>query len=229
MKKIAIILFLLSILFTACNKEEDNLNFDLNLDTIEGKWVINSPTSYNFIEFTKDGKFFISHKYANNPNYLKNYSNYEIINGYEIEIENLGKLSISSLTQSRIYFILDLNRNTPVSLNAIKVAKISQSEKTKLISKTWEIESINGLKNEIGFFIFSDYGTFYQQRFSSGFKFGKWKWCNTEETKITISTDKTSLDCNNKQIIENIILTDDTFSGNDKRNGQPEFLIMKKE
>ena len=49
MKKITIILFLLSILFTACNKEEDNLNFDLNLDTIEGKWVINSPTSYNFI------------------------------------------------------------------------------------------------------------------------------------------------------------------------------------
>ena len=230
MKKTLLLLSLTIVLFSRCKKEEEKLNFVLNSETIAGKWnLYGYDTPYNFIEFTKDGKFFISHRYANSPNYNKNFGSYEIINEYEIEIENIGRMSIIKLTKPRIYFSIKLNGGASMNLNAIKTTKLSQSEKTKLISKSWKIESINGLKNEKGVFIFTEYGTFYQQRFSSGFKFGKWKWCNPEETKVVISTNYSPLECENNQIIENIFLTENTFKGSDNRNGHSDLLILKKE
>ena len=229
MKKLLQLICLIIALFTTCKKEEENLSFVLNSETIEGKWNLNGHAPYNFIEFTKDGKFFISHKYTNYPNYNKNFGKYEIINKNEIEIEDLGRISIIKLSKSRMYFIIKLRGDSSLNLDAIKVAKLSQSEKTKMISKNWKIESINGLKNEEGFFIFTEYGTFYQYRFSSGFKFGKWKWCNTEETKVAISTNISPLECENNQIIDNIILTENSFKGIDKRNGQSNLLILIKE
>ncbi len=225
-KKKLLVLTLIGILFNSCNTEEPKLNLDLNLNTIEGKWFINNSAEYDFIEFTNEGIFFINKKEVTNDPDFSNFSIYEIVNDNIIGIANLGAIFVNNLTESKMDFILELSDNSQINLTAIKGSKISESEKTKLISKTWIIESINGANTENGFAIFSENGTFYEIKFNTGIKFGEWNWCNNEETKVSITTNSSSLDCTNNQVIENIILTENSFTGIDKRNGQSDNLKM---
>ncbi|KGL62795.1 hypothetical protein [Polaribacter sp. Hel1_85] len=224
-KKQLLVLTLIGVLFSSCNTEEPKLNLDLNLNTLEGKWLINNSTEYDFIEFTNEGIFFINKKEVTNDPDFSNFSIYEIVNDNIIGIANLGAIFVNNLTEFKMDFVLELSDNTQINLTANKTSFISESERTALISKIWGIESINGLENDLGILLFSKSGTFYEIR--SNIKFGEWNWCNNEETKVSITTNSSSLDCTNNQVIENITLTDNSFTGIDKRNGTPETIILK--
>jgi len=227
-KKKMIAFVLIGITIISCNKEEIEPNIDVINERIHGKWIIEGVNEYSSIEFKKDGFSFVRKSEINVDPDFSTLGIYEIVENNIIYIADFGALLVTRLTEDSISFTLEVTRNNAVyNLTAKKITPISNSEQTDLISKSWIIESINGQNSQFGIVMLTNAGTFYSYTQNAIENYGSWKWCNIEETKIAITTNNSNLDCNGIQVIENIVLTPNSFSGIDKRNGTSDVLIMK--
>ncbi len=218
--------------FISCEKNEDNLNVVLNKEAISAKWIVDEPIDYVSFEYNESGNYIIvrnmNTKSTNNQIVL--FGTYNLIDDKTITLSDFGTMKISNIEENSIDFSISLysDPNSETSISAVKQDEIANSTKTKLLCKTWELVSL-GESNLSGFTILlSNAGTYFVKSVSDGDEgtLGTWKWCNSEETKLAFTIDNI-LDCDGTQIIKDIVLTTDSFTGIDMENGQPEVMIMK--
>ncbi|RLD55754.1 MAG: hypothetical protein DRJ01_16205 [Bacteroidetes bacterium] len=227
---IVAILFITS--FISCEKNEDDLNISLNEETISAKWIVEGSSDYESFEYNESGNYIIvkNTTVKSTKSQIVLFGTYQIIDNKTIVLSDFGTMSISNIEENLIGFLINLDSNpaNEITVNAVKQDEIANSTKTKLLCRTWELVSFG--ETDIGDFIilFSDAGTYFVEGGSESGEgtLGTWKWCNPEETKLAFTVDN-FLDCDGLEIIEEIQLTSDSFTGIDMENGEPEVMVMK--
>lgn len=229
LNQILIIVFL-TLGFISCNKDDDGNNEEIiKQEAISAKWTVSGTSDYESFEFNKSGNYIVvknlTTKSTNNQIVL--FGTYEIINN-TIVLSDFGTIKVSNIGEDAISFTITLNSNPKgeLSIQATKQDIISNSTKTKLLCRTWEVVTLGGI--DIGYVVvlFSDAGTYFLET-SDWNGYGTWTWCDTEESKIAFTLDDV-LDCSGIDIIKDIELTADSFTGIDtENNGVPLEMILQ--
>ena len=227
LNQILIIAFLI-LGFISCNKDDGNNEEIINQEAISAKWIVSGTSDYESFEFNTSGNYIVVEKTTTKStnNQIVLFGTYEIINN-TIVLSDLGTIKVSNIGEDEINFTITLNGNPKDELliHATKQDIISNSTKTKLLCRTWEVVTLGGI--DIGYFVvlFSDAGTYFLET-SDWNGYGTWTWCDSEESKIAFTIDN-ELNCDGIEIIKDLKLTSDSFIGIDTENGVPQELILQ--
>lgn len=186
----------------SCEKDE----MAENKEKISGKWIVSGESIYKWFEFDNCGNFYIEIKRnLNNPYCIRGI--YIIKDSTTVELLNFGSLTISTLQNNTLNFILTPTGNNLQAITTLKAPELESTNKTDLLCTTWRVNTINDenyedvngktIVNEYGEFIiwlpehyiFTNAGSLYiitpsddpLQDFN--FTYQTWKW-NDDETSI---------------------------------------------
>jgi hypothetical protein len=226
--KILLIMFFL-ICMISCKKDETNSNSVLNPEIISAKWDVTGTSDYQSFEFNESGNYIIvkneTAKLA--ASQIVVFGTYVINNNKTVVLSDFGTMNISDITENTIRFTISLDSNTDneISIKAAKQDIISSSANTALLCRTWELVSYAGNDIIDIVVLFSDAGTYFVET-PLGNGIGTWIWCNPGENKIAFTINKI-LNCEGIEVIKDIVITADSFTGIDLENGRPDEMIMK--
>jgi hypothetical protein len=221
------VLFLTSIL--SCKKDEKETKDDLNKETISAKWVVDGTSVFESFEFNESGNYIVVENTTTKSvkGQIVLFGTYEIIDNVTIVLSDLGTMKISQIAESSIDFqiALESDPSNEISITALKQEVIPNSTNTNLLCRTWELISFGGEEMSGFIVLFSDAGTYFVES-TYGNGIGTWKWCDSEESKIAFTISK-ELNCDGLEIIKEIQLTSDSFTGIDMENVDPMEMIMQ--
>jgi len=187
---------------TSCDKDDDeNKDVTITTELLCAKWNIDAATDYLSVEFTQDGDYIIA--LASKSIVVGAYS----INGNKIALANYGTIEVVSLSDNAFSFKLDKTGSSTASalVNAVKdVSSISNSERSSLLCKTWKMETITCVLDELydevafesiqetvgSYLLFSKAGTYLAippLGSSDSYVYGQWKWEDSNENAFVVS------------------------------------------
>ncbi|MDG1039008.1 MAG: hypothetical protein P8P15_08330 [Polaribacter sp.] len=233
LKQILVAIFVLT-LISACEKDEnDPKNEILEKATISAKWTVNNSSDYESFEFNESGNYIVVKKPSTKStnDQVVFFGTYEITDDKTIVLSNFGTLTITEIDENSISFsiLLVSNPDSQVSIKASKAEELESSTNTDLLCQSWELVSFGGETMSDFYVLFSSAGTYLVNAEVDGEEItglGTWTWCNTDENKLAFTIDNT-LDCDGIEIIKDIKLTSESFSGIDMENGEPMEMIMQ--
>ncbi len=190
------ILFLTSII--SCKKDEPEPDFTLEMQTISAKWIVSGTSDFKSFEFNKSGNYIVVKKGTKSSETDQVlFGTYQITDNKTVVLKDFGILEVSTIEGETIRFNLAVNSDpgTKVSINASKSAVISNSTKTELLCRTWEMVSVNGevvsgTEYELTV-LFTNAGTYFvtltnpDEESEGGL--AQWKWKDETETKFLYS------------------------------------------
>lgn len=237
-KQILAAVFLLAFI-VACEKDnnepknDNDLTETLEITTISAKWNVSNSNDYESFEFNESGNYIVVKKTATKStnDQVVLFGTYEITDDKTIVLSDFGTLTISEINESSISFSIRLTSNpdSEIIINASKEEEIESSANTDLLCQSWELVSFGGAAMSDFYVLFSSAGTYLVNLKVEGVEItglGIWTWCNTDENKLAFTIDNT-LDCDGLEIIKEIQLTSNSFSGIDMENAEPMEMIMK--
>lgn len=189
-----LLVFLVLTNLISCKKDDDSSND--TQETISAKWVVDEAADYKSFEFNKSGDYIIVKgdglKSATSQSIIS--GTYVIIDSETIKLSDFGTIHITSIDDSNISFSLTLedDETTSISVNATKQEEISNSAKTELLCRTWEMVSING-ETAIGTdyeitILFSQAGTYFVTVLNTDSEneggLAQWKWKDNNENEF---------------------------------------------
>lgn len=239
LKQILVTIFVLT-LITACDKDENDPKENepkgiLDKATISAKWNVNNFNDYYSFEFNESGNYIVvkntTTESTNDQIIL--FGTYKIIDSKTIVLSDFGTLILSKIDENSISFSIKLtsNSNSEIIISASKQEEMGSSTKTDLLSRTWEVISINGeivagTEDEI-IVMFSKAGT-YLVWADDGGGLAQWKWKNEAETQFLYSWDEVPV-WEGEDYVEIIELTNSTLKifEESKDQNESELYVLK--
>jgi hypothetical protein len=191
------ILVLTSII--SCEKDENEPNDILKMETISAKWIVDGTSDYVSFEFNESGNYIVventTTKSTNEQIVL--FGTYEIIDDKTIVLSDFGTINISEIQENTISFSILLNSdpNNEIVIHASKQEEMENTTKTELLCRTWEMvtidgEDVAGTDMELTV-LFSAAGTYFVSyaiaEDGSAGGLAQWKWKNEIETQLLYS------------------------------------------
>jgi len=234
--RIIISLLLIAILFS-CTKDSESeteptgsteTGITIEQSGITHKFIIKNSTAYESIEFNTSGNYIVVQN-SKTENVL--FGTYSIIDNKEVNLSDFGSIVFSDLNGSSASFSLKLSGSSEqISLNADLAEEVAISGNTTLINRTWEVTSMGALPVHDFYVFISAAGTYMvdnQFMGELGVSYGIWNWCNEEENKLTFAMGNVPLDCTGINVIVDIEITENSFTGTDYENeGVPMEIVM---
>lgn len=229
MKHVNIILSLLliSVMFS-CTKDSENETETTNTNeagisfepsSITHKFLIKNSTVYESVEFNTSGNYIVV---QNSKTEDVVFGIYSIRDNKEINLTDFGTIVFTSLSGSEASLILTLNGSSEeISLEADLAEEIELTEDMLLINRTWEVTSMGGFPVHDFYVFISAAGTYMvdnQFMGDMGVSYGIWNWCNEEQSKLAFAMYNVALNCESINVIDEIEMTENSFTGTDYEN-----------
>ena len=182
---------------TSCEKDENDSKVTLEKETISATWIVNGSGEYKSFEFNESGNYIVvintTPKSTNSQIIL--FGTYKIVNKSAIELSDFGTIKVTSIDDTSISFSVMLysNPDNEIMIDATRQEEMESSTRTDLLSRTWEMVSVNG-EPVVGTdmevtVLFSKAGTYLVAYADPESENGlaQWKWKNIEETQLLYS------------------------------------------
>lgn len=229
-----LVLILALFCIVSCEKtENEKKSVVIDEETITAKWNVSSTSDFESFEFTESGNYIVIKKSfaktTGDPSIL--FGSYEIVDNKTINLSDFGTITVTKISGSIIGFKVQLFSDTEneIAIEANKQEAIEKTERTELLCRTWELVSCGGYSISDFTVLFSKAGTYFLSLVLDGERIsatGTWVWCDSEQTKLAFAMEE-SLDCESNNVIKEIQLTEDSFTGIDLENGEPQTMIMR--
>jgi hypothetical protein len=208
------------------NTTETGISFEQS--GITHKFLINNSNAYESIEFNASGNYIVV---QNSKAEQVLFGTYNIIDSKQINLADFGTIIFTDLSGIDAILILKLNGSAEeISLEANLAEEVDLTDNSSLINRTWEVTSFGGLPVHDFYVFISAAGTYMvdnQFMGDMGISYGIWTWCNEDKTKLAFTLDDTALNCESINVIDEIEMTENSFSGTDYENdGVPMEMIM---
>ncbi len=169
-------IFVLIIIVCSCTgidiKNSTNTSYSTSLlDRIIGKWnVTDMNSSYNSFEFNNVGNDLILVNITTSKTSIleSHFGTYHLSN-QSIALTVYGLIKLTAVDNDSIHFTFTpaYKSDSIIKIKAVRFVKFPVTVKTELLSRTWQIDSLNGncLKDSsfISNVFFSNSGTYYAQ------------------------------------------------------------------
>lgn len=191
------------------------------------KWIVSNDNHFESLEFSSGNNYIIVKRDENTNKTVIFFDKYRLIKDKLLSLEGFGQVRISNLSddENKATFEVNLDSNAKTfnfDVSRVENIDIVNSSRTNLISKTWELNTINGNgiedKNK-HIILFSKVGTYYKIDSTKNTEsINIWKWKNDDENIICFSpTREPKCDGSDNEIkIKKI--TDDTLTLMEENN-----------
>lgn len=196
-----IIAFLLILGLISCSKDDSNRK-ESEKESINNKWIVENSAEFKSIEFDDNGNYIITRNKSTSTSKMAETEEVVVLGTYEILdtdiflLSDFGTVKFDDSDPNHIKFsIMYKGSNTyTYEMNVTKAEDFVSTPKTDLLcNHTWKFTRQMPINDTINLINFSKAGTCFTNfkivspESRSSAEFGKWKWKDSDETKIIIT------------------------------------------